>query len=130
MIFILTILLELRATMRVLLGKFKGFVTHLKDRQKNLIVMNCVCHTSAVIAKNCTKHIPKKVEKLLCGVNKYFSNSSTREAELKDMLNSLNIPTLSLKKLCGTRWLEAYNCYLKMDTLKDKLLSFFSIRSF
>ena len=69
----------------VMVGKFKGFHVYLKEIVPHLILLNCICHTSAIIAKSSCTAIPKEVEELIKSAYNYFSNSPKCSEELADI---------------------------------------------
>ncbi|KAJ8667850.1 hypothetical protein QAD02_009513 [Eretmocerus hayati] len=92
---------EGRLIQNVAVGSVTGFYVTMKKDVLHLQVLNCVCHTSAIIAEKSSKELPSEVESLM---RKFCT--------------------------CGTRWLEGYKCYSVLFEYWDPLLNYFTVEVF
>ena len=114
----------------VMVGKFKGFQIFLREIVPHLIVLNCIYHTSAIIAKLSSSAIPKEVEHLDRSAYNYFSNSPKRTEECEVFTKIFSDSAKRLLRLSGTRWLEAYRSYNRLIELWPGLEKYFSLQYF
>ena len=114
----------------VMVGKLKGFQVFLREIVPHLIVLNCVCHTSAIIAKSSCTAIPKEVEELVRSAYNYFANSPKRSQELDEFTEMFCDTTKKLLKLSGTRWLESFKSYERLLELWPALEHYFTLKVF
>ncbi|KAL7305848.1 hypothetical protein TKK_0002087 [Trichogramma kaykai] len=113
----------------VMTGIHNSFYTSLKAVVPHAILLNCVCHSLALIAKTSNKKLPKDVLKLAGDISRYFCKSPKRSKELSDELELNNLPNTKLLKLSGTRWLEAFHCYDRILSKWPALVNFFKKES-
>ncbi|KAK0160229.1 hypothetical protein PV328_007657 [Microctonus aethiopoides] len=57
----------------VTVGKHNSFVMRLKKVNSNLIVLNCICHTTALIASKACAQLPKHCTDFFHSVGTYFA---------------------------------------------------------
>lgn len=89
----------------VMVGKHNSFLTRLKSETYNLIVLPCICHSSALVAnKSCSK-LSRTPEEFLRSIAAYFSLSPKRTAELFEMQAFFHNEQKKMIKLSVTRWL-------------------------
>jgi len=55
----------------VMIGCNNSFYSHLKSEIPGLILLNCICHFSAIIAKACEK-LPQSCENLIRSIATIF----------------------------------------------------------
>lgn len=53
----------------VMIGKNNSFFSHLKSELPNLVLMHCICHSSALAASKATALLPRSPENLIRSVN-------------------------------------------------------------
>jgi hypothetical protein len=90
----------------VMLGKHNSFMTRLKSEANALIVLSCICHSSALVANNACSKLPRTPEEFVRNVASYFSVSAKRTAELAEMQEFFKGTTQKMLKLSATRWLS------------------------
>ncbi|KAK0091764.1 hypothetical protein PV326_002733 [Microctonus aethiopoides] len=67
----------------VMVGKYDSFVTRLRKVNPNLIVLNCICHTSALIASNIVQIFYTQLEHIFLAVPKEsIENKSKNSADI------------------------------------------------
>ena len=95
----------------VMLGEENGVMARLKAKVPGLIVTHCAAHRVALAACDAANAEPwfRKFEKSLNQVYTFFSRSSARTAELKEMQSLLDHPQLKLQRSTDTRWLSLEN---------------------
>lgn len=69
----------------VMLGKNNSFLTRLQTETNTLIVLPCICHSSALVASNACSKLPRTPEEFVRNLASYFSCSAKRSAELAEM---------------------------------------------
>ena len=68
----------------VMVGVRDSFISRLKEEVPALIVLNCICHSSALVASKACSKLPRECESILHTVATYFSSSAKRSAILCD----------------------------------------------
>lgn len=89
----------------VMIGRNNSFYSHLKSEIPNLIILNCICHSCALIASKSCEKLSQNCENLIRGVATYISGSAKCCAILREFQDFLNIERNKILKLCNTRWL-------------------------
>lgn len=120
----------------VMVGSKNSFMTHLKTEVPELITINCICHSSALIASKACEKLPSSCENLIRGVATYISGSAKRCAILGEFQDFFNGQRNKILKLSETRWLSLEKCvvrlldnweilknYFMLATVEDKLKS-------
>jgi len=70
-------------------GVRDSFISRLKKEVPVLIVLKCICHSSALIASKACAKLPDSCQNILHAVATYFSGSSKRSAILCEFQNFL-----------------------------------------
>ncbi|XP_066603455.1 zinc finger protein 862-like [Prorops nasuta] len=94
----------------VMLGSRDSFLTRLREIVPRVILLNCICHTSTIVAKKACKELPQDCFDLMRGVATYISGSAKRCAILKEFQNFCEIETHKILKIGETRWLSTQKC--------------------
>ena len=68
----------------VMLGTNNSFMTRLRSDTPNLVVLNCICHSSALIASKACAEFPRSCEDLIRSIATYVSGSAKRSAVLRE----------------------------------------------
>ena len=110
----------------VMVGCNNSFMFRLKVEIPELITLNCLCHSSALIASHSCKELPSTCEDLIRGVATYISGSSKRCAILVELQDFFEVARLKILKLSTTRWLCLHKCVIRLLDNWDALKSFFS----
>lgn len=90
----------------VMIGKNNSFMTRLQQETNALIVLPCICHSSAVVASNACSKLPRTPEEFVRNVASHFSCSTKRTAELAEMQEFFHMEQKKMLKLATTRWLS------------------------
>ncbi|XP_063244623.1 uncharacterized protein LOC134545381 [Bacillus rossius redtenbacheri] len=109
------------------LNSHNSFVTRLKTVTPGLIVLNCICHTSAIIASKACEKLPRSCEELLRCVCSYISGSAKRCAILREFQEFFNTEQRKLLKLSGTRWLVLHQCVVRLLENWEPLQQYFQL---
>ena len=90
----------------VMLGKNNGVTARLRDHNKKLINIHCVCHKLALACSDSDSEIQciKQIQETLCGLWKYLENSPKRTAIYLNQ--SSDILQHSQNRRTGDRWLK------------------------
>ncbi|KAK0075070.1 hypothetical protein PV325_007425 [Microctonus aethiopoides] len=100
----------------VTVGKHNSFVMRLKKVNSNLIVLNCICHTTALIASKACAQLPKHCTDFFHSVGTYFAvrKDSLNNITINSMVPDNTSPTLSIK--------VGDNCQKLLDTLDREIV--------
>lgn len=90
----------------VMIGKNNSFMTRLQEETDALVVMRCICHSSALVASKACSKLPRTPEDFIKNVASHFSSSAKRTAELVEMQNFFQMEQKKMLKLSTTRWLS------------------------
>lgn len=111
----------------VMIGCNNSFYMHLKSEVPNLIMLNCICHSSAIIASKACEKLPLDCEHLIRKVAIYISGSAKRCAIFTEFQDFFNVQKTKILKLCNTKWLVLYHCVKRLLKNWDVLKSFFTL---
>lgn len=111
----------------VMVGKYNSFVSHLKAEVPNSVVMQCICHSSAIIASKACAKLPRSPEDLIRSVSTYVSGSAKRSAILYEIQDYFDGQRKKISKLADTRWLALHQCVTRMIDCWDSLNHYFRL---
>lgn len=114
----------------VLIGNRNSFISRLKKEESVLIVLKCICHSSALIGNKACSKLPDLCENLLHTVINYVSSSAKRSANLREFQEFFYVETNKLLKLSGTRWLALHKCIVRFLENWEVLKHFFYLEVF
>lgn len=60
----------------VMLGKNNSFASHLLSMNKNIFILDCICHSTHLMASAAAEQLPTNVEGLMHSLYTYFSKTS------------------------------------------------------
>ncbi|KAK0074568.1 hypothetical protein PV325_008129, partial [Microctonus aethiopoides] len=116
----------------VIVGKHDSFATRLRKVNPNLILLNCICHTSALIASKACAQLPKYSTDFLHSVGTYCSCSPKSDWILKQMamcflkpdaLNNITINSMVPDNILPTLSIEVGdNCQNLLNTLNSDIV--------
>lgn len=92
----------------VMTGCNNSFFSRLKAEVPGVVLLNCICHSSAIVASKACEKLPQKCETIIRNVTSYISDSAKRCAILEKVQNSLNVEKHKMLKLSNTRWLALH----------------------
>lgn len=114
----------------VMIGCNNSFYSHLKVEVPSLIMLNCICHSSAIIASKACEKLPSLCEHLIRGVATYISDSAKRSAILEEFQNFCHVERKKILKLSSTRWLCLHKCVVRLLENWNVLKSYFTVAVF
>lgn len=75
----------------VMTGCNNSFFSRLKAEIPGVVLLNCICHSSAIVASKACEKLPKKCENLIRNVSNYVSGSAKRCATLGEFQEFFNV---------------------------------------
>jgi len=92
-----------------------SFFSRLKSEIPNVVLLNCMCHTSVIIASKACEKLPQCCENLIRGIATYVSGSAKRCAILGEFQDFFNIERNKILKLSNMQyWLILHKCVIKL----------------
>lgn len=114
----------------VMVGINNGVYTKLKEKVPSLIHIPCVCHSlQLAVSAAASETLPRSIEFLIKETYNWFSHSSLRQAQYKNLYNAINDGHNPLKivKACDTRWLSIETAVGRILSQWIELKTLFSI---
>ncbi|XP_067214127.1 SCAN domain-containing protein 3-like [Linepithema humile] len=111
----------------VMTGCNNSFFSRLKSEIPNVVLLNCICHTSAIIASKACAKLPQCCENLIRGVATYVSGSAKRCAILNEFQDFFNVERSKILKLSNTRWLILHKCVTRLLDNWEVLRNYFML---
>ncbi|XP_067212375.1 SCAN domain-containing protein 3-like [Linepithema humile] len=111
----------------VMTGCNNSFFSHLKTEVPGVVLLNCICHSSAIVASKACEKLPKRCENLIRNVSTYISGSAKRCAILGEFQKFFNVEKKKLLKLSNTRWLVLHNCVIRLLENWEVLKNYFLV---
>lgn len=96
----------------------------------HLVLIRCVCHSLQLAVSHASQQtIPRHIEFLIRETYKWFSTSSKRQLEYKEIYSLINCGEEPLKilKLCDTRWLSIEPAVVRILSQWEALKLHFSV---
>ncbi|KYN09522.1 hypothetical protein ALC57_18360, partial [Trachymyrmex cornetzi] len=112
----------------VMVGIHDSFVTRLKNEVPALILLKCICHSSALIA-TCSK-LPESCERVSHLIATYISNSPKRSAILCEYQTFFGVESRKILKLSCTRWLVLQKCVTRVLENWEVFIHYFYLEVF
>ena len=78
----------------VMKGKNSSVLSHLKEKQPNIMDIGCICHLANLCCAAAVKTIPLPVEELILDIYWHFKHSSKRKEEYKEFLEFMDVDPL------------------------------------
>lgn len=114
----------------VMIGNNNSFYSRLKSICPWLVLLNCVCHCSAIAASHACAKLPANVKKVLQQSTTFINSSPKRTAELEEFAQFHDEEHKTLVKLSFTRWLVLHSCIVRFLELHKTLVQFFTMADF
>lgn len=90
-------------------------------------MLNCICHSSAIIASKACEKLPQFCKNLIRGVATYISSSAKRCAILKEFQEFFDVEKNKILKLSSTRWLVLHKCVVRLLDNWKVLKAYFTL---
>jgi len=97
-----------------MIGSNNSFFTHLKVDVPQVILLNCICHSAALIASKACETLPRSCENLIRSITTYVSGSAKRSAILREFQEFFEIEKNKMLRLAKTRWLVLHQCVVRL----------------
>lgn len=110
----------------VMVGEHNSFYSRLRADNPHVILMRCLCHSSAIIAGNACAQLPRSPEDLVRNVATYVSGSSKRCEALRQVQDTFEMERKKMLKLSDTRWLALYESINRMLEYYEPLIEYFT----
>jgi hypothetical protein len=111
----------------VMVGKNNSFFSRLKQEVPHVILVKCICHTSAIISSKACAELPRTPEDMVRNIATYISGSVKRCAELLEFQEYFNGAKKKILKVTSTRWLSLHMCVERILENWDVLFHFFQL---
>ncbi|XP_070170892.1 SCAN domain-containing protein 3-like [Polyergus mexicanus] len=98
----------------VMIGCNNSFFSRLQSEIPGVVMLNCICHSSAIIASKACEKLPQSCESLIRGIATYISGSAKRCAILTEFQEFFNVEKNKILKLSNTRWLVLQHCVIRV----------------
>lgn len=109
----------------VMLGKKRGVIAHLKEKNPHLIAFGCLCHLLNLAAQKGAKTLPISFDEILIDIYYYFHRSVKRNLKYKTFQQMFGSDENKILKHCVTRWLSLGKCISRLLEQWRSLLLYF-----
>ena len=109
----------------VFTGQKNSFYTALLTRAPHVILLPCICHSSALACKATFKDMSDDIMILIRGLYTYTSGSSKRLADFQNYQIDHNGGIHKILQMSGTRWLELYYCIDRILNYRESVIAYF-----
>ncbi|XP_076284710.1 zinc finger protein 862-like [Lasioglossum baleicum] len=109
----------------VMMGSHSSFQSKLLEKNPNVVVMPCVCHSAALAATAACVTIPKECDDLLRGVASFVNGSPKRAAIFRQYREIYDKSPVQVLKLSETRWLARHQCVKRILMIWEDLQGYF-----
>jgi len=109
----------------VMTGCNNLFFSRLQLETSGVVLLNCICHSSAIIASRACEKLPDSCENLVRGIATYISGSAKRCAILTEFQEFFQVERQKILRLCNTRWLVLQNCVIRILDQWEVLKTYF-----
>lgn len=107
-----------------MVGRYRGFISYLKNAVPNLIAVHCVIHRQHLVARNLSDRLHCSLQYIITAVNKIRSNALN--GRLFRKLCDENDESFSCLLLhTEVRWLSKGACLKRFYELFDSVITFF-----
>ena len=114
-------------TANVMIGGNNSFYSRLKEETDVLVLLKCICHSSALVASKACLELPRSPEELLRSISSYLSGSAKRSAILEEIQDFFQSECKRMLKLSSTRWLSLHQCVVRVLENWNALLMYFRL---
>lgn len=106
-----------------MVGRYVGFIAHLKKKVPDVLAVHCVIHRQHLVARNLSERLHISLNYVIRGVNKIRSNSlNNRLFSQLCVANDEDFNSLLLHT--EVRWLSKGTCLTRFYNLFDSVLEF------
>lgn len=90
----------------VMMGVKESFKTYLLNKNQNIVVSGCICHSAHLVASAASEVLPSNIESVLQNIYAYFSRSPKRQSILEEFQEFFRQQKLKILAPAKTRWLS------------------------
>jgi len=109
----------------VMIGYENWFFSRLQSEIPNAIMLNCICHSSAIVASKACEKLPESCEIFIRNVATYVSDGARRCENLIEFQEFFNVEKKKIPKLSNARWLVLHNCVIRILDNWEALKNYF-----
>eukprot|EP00102_Acyrthosiphon_pisum_P015002 XP_008185353.1 PREDICTED: uncharacterized protein LOC103310057 [Acyrthosiphon pisum] len=113
-----------------MVGIHNSFMTCMVEDSPKVIKMQCICHSSALVASKACLNLPRTVGQLIRSISSYVSGSAKRCAQLVEIQEFFDNQRKTILKLAETRWLALHQCVVRVLECWPSLIEYFRIALF
>ncbi|XP_074034309.1 zinc finger MYM-type protein 6-like [Leptinotarsa decemlineata] len=114
----------------VMMGVKESFKTHLLNKNENIVVSGCICHSAHLVVSAASEVLPSNIESLLQNIYAYFSRSPKRQSILEEFQNFFRKEKHKILAPAKTRWLSLSKCVERVLKQWDVLAELFKVACF
>lgn len=114
----------------VMTGRLNGVVTKFLEKNKNLFVLRCTCHSLHLCASAACKKLPNNIEKNIKNIFNHFAHSPKRIGNFRVFQNYFNIKNHKILRLSATRWLSFESVVNRLLEQMDPLKYYFGLYNY
>jgi len=114
----------------VMVGINNGVYVKLKQEIPSLIHIPCICHSlQLAVSAAAAETLPRNIDFLIRETYNWFSHSTLRQAQYKNLFKAINDghDPLKIVKACATRWLSIETAVSRILTQWVELKTLFGI---
>lgn len=110
-------------------GVNRGVKAKLREKNKNIIIVPCICHSIQLSVSSASKMLPDEIEYLVSETYNWFSKSTLRHKHYKSIYAAINdaMQPLKLVRACETRWLSIESAVNRIESQWLELKTHFEI---
>lgn len=90
----------------VIMGVKSGIVARLKEVNKDVMVLGCICHSLHLCSSAAALKLPKSIEEFVRNIYNHFSNAPKRIKEFEEFQKFVDMKPHKMLRPCQTRWLS------------------------
>lgn len=108
-------------------GKNHSLLTKFREHNPNVVFVKCVCHSIQLCSSYAMRVLPRNVEYQISQTYAWFSHSTLRQQNYKQLYETINVGEAPLKilQLSDTRWLAVSACLNRvLDQYEELRLHF------
>lgn len=95
-------------------GRNNSFLTRMLQKNPDLYVLKCFCHSFHLVASHACQTLAKSAEMLVHDIYNYFKNSPNRKKSFEEFQHFFHCEPHRLLKPCQTRWLSLSQCVARI----------------
>ncbi|XP_050298659.1 uncharacterized protein LOC126737704 [Anthonomus grandis grandis] len=110
----------------VMMGHKAGVQAKFKEKNKDLFVLGCTCHSLHLCSSAACTKLPKSVEEFVRSLYNHFSNSAKRIADFEQFQFFIDLKPHKMLRPSQTRWLSLQAVVDRVLTVWEALKLYFT----